>query len=632
MKQPKPNFIQEFEKQKTRLRPYAIIALITTLAIVIGIPILFLLNFRRSLLLIYLILCVIILVGCIPAIIKFSQCPDCRKYMGQRYYKIFSYSLLLATITVIFFTFPKIASTQTDEDVAKFEEQECISRYLLRDKDPLFDKYYKICVKKLGGMPVPADTVRCINTYPEYIEYHEKLKADARIKCKQETDKKAPAEVGSGSNTADFLNCLGAAIDKYPNKQEGHGIWGGCPYSPGQAIDSDACPVDPRLQAEFDECERKYGVNAPADTPGSSPEEKTPLENAKTLDGDPLRDFIQELTLNQLEELFTEKNRANIGVEQWVKLVKASEDIRELRRNAQALGQRSIDELNLYLDSNDLAPWERAVVNEAIERAKNRAPVLPREDFFAEPPGVNDYRSRSRANYAEEIIKRNEEMERRSGEAEQEYKKIIDALNKELGVSPLRQGLADEERKQKEAAIEYDKPDPTYTGFDFSVPYDSASDDDTVAPFVSGRGQSPEPGGYRPPPQAARISGFEGRVVIERTERDGTVTRVQVHRVGTSMRPAVIFEGDRVLVGQDSSVNIIKSNGSENKYTAPQMPKHPTGDEVNTDVQNTVIQPPDPKIPSSNPVLNGVKKFFQQLLPAGDTTPNTDGAVGFVKG
>ena len=83
MNESKPNFTQAFSEQKTKLRPYAITAAITTLAIILGLPILFFLNGSATFLTVYLTMCVAILLGCLPSIIKASRCPNCHRYMGK---------------------------------------------------------------------------------------------------------------------------------------------------------------------------------------------------------------------------------------------------------------------------------------------------------------------------------------------------------------------------------------------------------------------------------------------------------------------------------------------------------------------------------------------------------------------
>ncbi len=83
MNESKPNFTQAFSEQKTKLRPYAITASIATLAIIIGSPILFLLNARATFLTVHLTIFLVILLACIPSIIKASHCPNCQKYMGK---------------------------------------------------------------------------------------------------------------------------------------------------------------------------------------------------------------------------------------------------------------------------------------------------------------------------------------------------------------------------------------------------------------------------------------------------------------------------------------------------------------------------------------------------------------------
>jgi hypothetical protein len=91
---------------------------------------------------------------------------------------------------------------------------------------------------------------------------------------------------------------------------------------------------------------------------------------------------------------------------------------------------------------------------------------------------------------------------------------------------------------------------------------------------------------------------------------------------------SVIFEGDRVLLGQDSSVDIMNYNGSEKRYTAPDLQEHPIGDEIDADVKTEVINPPDPKSPP-NPIkeemrniIESLREFFKEIIPAEEEPQN----------
>ena len=491
---------------------------------------------------------------------------------------------------------------------------------------------------------------KCIAQY-QWEKYSETV-CDSGARCVQNGDSascegsaspataKPPATADDGSDGFDdYLKCTFAISDKYVDSDWNYCLYVckdrnymDCGYNTGKKAEFESC-IQRQIAShkeEYDaankECERKYGVDgssgdaseqpAPDDGGVSQPDEMTLFEKADTLYGDELRDFFYGLSFDQVQELLTEANRQKFGKLQWSQLVRASEDIRRLQQNAFELGRRSLHELSLFLDSNKLASWERAVVNDAIERVKNKRSDLPSEDFFSEPKVIEDFSRMSRGDYAEENIKKNEEIARQSDLIEKEYKRIMSELNYELGMSPLRQGLLDDERQRKAAFMEADKPDPTYTGLDFEVPFDTKLSEDTPVPppFISGRTRNPEPVEERFV-HIASISNFEGRVYIVRTERGGSKTYETLRRVGTSIHPAVIFNDDKIIVGQDSFVDIMRPNGNENRYVAPDVGEKSTGDEINAEVKQIELQPPDPKSPPPNPILKWLGSFFERSAP-----------------
>lgn len=81
----KKDFTQEFSAQKAKLRPWAILALVAVCAVLVVLPVLFgSLNLSREFVTIYWVVCAILLLSVIPAFIRASKCPNCRKFMGKK--------------------------------------------------------------------------------------------------------------------------------------------------------------------------------------------------------------------------------------------------------------------------------------------------------------------------------------------------------------------------------------------------------------------------------------------------------------------------------------------------------------------------------------------------------------------
>jgi len=78
------DFSKEFSKQRAKFFPYAIALAIMAFAIIIILPILFFIfSLSETFLIAYLIICLGILLVCIPSWLKTSTCPNCKKFMGR---------------------------------------------------------------------------------------------------------------------------------------------------------------------------------------------------------------------------------------------------------------------------------------------------------------------------------------------------------------------------------------------------------------------------------------------------------------------------------------------------------------------------------------------------------------------
>ncbi len=80
----KKDFTKEFSNQKTNFRPWGILLLVSVLALLVVLPILFfVLKLVQAFLIIYILVFVILLILTLPKVIKLSKCPSCKKYMGR---------------------------------------------------------------------------------------------------------------------------------------------------------------------------------------------------------------------------------------------------------------------------------------------------------------------------------------------------------------------------------------------------------------------------------------------------------------------------------------------------------------------------------------------------------------------
>lgn len=84
MSQSKKDFTDKFAAQKAKLRPWAILVIVTIIAIIIVLPIMFFTSALDStFLMVYITVCAIALLSAIPSFITLSRCPNCKKYMGR---------------------------------------------------------------------------------------------------------------------------------------------------------------------------------------------------------------------------------------------------------------------------------------------------------------------------------------------------------------------------------------------------------------------------------------------------------------------------------------------------------------------------------------------------------------------
>lgn len=80
----KKDFTQEFAQQRKAFRHWALLILLTIIALGVVLPLLFsFLTLSLTFLKTYLTICVILLLFSFPAAIKYSKCPHCKKFMGR---------------------------------------------------------------------------------------------------------------------------------------------------------------------------------------------------------------------------------------------------------------------------------------------------------------------------------------------------------------------------------------------------------------------------------------------------------------------------------------------------------------------------------------------------------------------
>lgn len=78
------NFTQEFALQRKKFRPWAILILLTVLALGVVLPLLFsVLTFSPTFFKTYITIGSVVLLFAIPSAIKYSKCPNCKKFMGR---------------------------------------------------------------------------------------------------------------------------------------------------------------------------------------------------------------------------------------------------------------------------------------------------------------------------------------------------------------------------------------------------------------------------------------------------------------------------------------------------------------------------------------------------------------------
>ncbi len=78
------NFIKEFSEQRKRFRPWAILVILCTLAIIVVVPILFfLIEITQQFIAVYFTIVIIPLVFGFYKTVQFTKCPSCKKYMGR---------------------------------------------------------------------------------------------------------------------------------------------------------------------------------------------------------------------------------------------------------------------------------------------------------------------------------------------------------------------------------------------------------------------------------------------------------------------------------------------------------------------------------------------------------------------
>ncbi len=78
------DFTKEFSAQRTTFRPWALLLGFNALAIIIGLPIVYVtLQPGETVLGLVLGVSALLLLATIPAFIKASKCPSCYKFMGR---------------------------------------------------------------------------------------------------------------------------------------------------------------------------------------------------------------------------------------------------------------------------------------------------------------------------------------------------------------------------------------------------------------------------------------------------------------------------------------------------------------------------------------------------------------------
>ena len=172
-------------------------------------------------------------------------------------------------------------------------------------------------------------------------------------------------------------------------------------------------------------------------------------------------------------------------------------------------------------------------------------------------------------NYLELVLEVNKRQQ-----AEEKYRHAEDALNMELGVSPNTRPTSGPDQ-----ARDYFAPDPNYDGSDHEIIFDTPSPAGDMPMIARRGGNLPLSTGQ----QIGRIADFDGRVTFEFPLPNGTVERVQVRRVGTSIRPTVILPNVKVYLGDGASIDFVTPRSGIYRYET----------RTGAGVQKTMLEPPE---------------------------------------
>ena len=80
----KKDFVEEYRQQTQAFKPWAFVTLFIFVAIVLGLPIAFMIfEIGNVGIFIYILLCLLGLIAMLPVFIKVLKCPSCKKWMGR---------------------------------------------------------------------------------------------------------------------------------------------------------------------------------------------------------------------------------------------------------------------------------------------------------------------------------------------------------------------------------------------------------------------------------------------------------------------------------------------------------------------------------------------------------------------
>ncbi|MDD3740352.1 MAG: hypothetical protein PHH30_03850 [Bacteroidales bacterium] len=78
------DFSDQYREKVKKFKPWGILIFVDFVLIIVGLPFAyFVLSLNSTGILIYLVLCAILLLVCVPFLITTLKCPNCGKFMGR---------------------------------------------------------------------------------------------------------------------------------------------------------------------------------------------------------------------------------------------------------------------------------------------------------------------------------------------------------------------------------------------------------------------------------------------------------------------------------------------------------------------------------------------------------------------